>query len=85
MGAELLKFLTRQHQLTLAQVASMAVPIIGGPEGKLLRVFPGDNVSPSLYPYKCYRNINYKYISPSFLCITPAVTGIWEAATVVQL
>ena len=48
MGSELLEYLTRQHQLSLAQIASLAVPIMGGPAGKLLRVFPGDYVSSSL-------------------------------------
>ena len=49
MGSELVEYLTRQHQLSPEQVASMAVPIIIRDAGKLLRVFPGDYVSPPLY------------------------------------
>ena len=57
-GAELVEVVTGEMQLTLEQVASMAIPILVGPAGKFLRVFQGDNVSPSLYPYEVDRNMN---------------------------
>ena len=49
MGSELVEYITRQFQLSPEQVASMPVPIIIRDAGKLLRVFPGDYVSPPLY------------------------------------
>ena len=49
MGSELVEYVIRQHQLSPVQVASMAVPIIIREAGQLLRVFPGDYMSPPLY------------------------------------
>ena len=85
MRTELVDFVTRELQLTLEQVASMAIPTLVGPAGKPLQVFPGDKVSPSLYPYKVDPNKNYTCTSPTFLLITVVVTGMCEVTNVVLL
>ena len=80
MGSELLEYLTRQHQLSLAQVASLAVPIMGEPSRK----------APPSFSWRLreFITLDLQMLSkhyPSFLCITPVVTAIWEVTTVVLL
>ena len=76
-SAELVEVVAREMQLTPEQVTSMAssIPILVGPaeKEKLLRVFRGGNLSPSLYVYKVDRNMTRCCISRSFLRITAAV------------
>ena len=82
-GAELVEVVTREMRLCPEQDPCMAIQILVGSAGKLLRVIPRDNGIPSLYVRKLDRNMKYSCISRSFLCITAAVvTGICEVTTV---